>query len=122
MKTLILLSIALLSACGVEDKSSGGDIDAIYWHENDRYTVMTIDNDIVSKFKITPWSDYGGTVELYRDVDPDESSWYKCTWTYSPWSGSDDGYCEIHIHDLNELGTADWNHGKFGSGSTKRID
>ena len=122
MKILILLPIFLLSACSVEDRSSGGDIDAIYWHENDRYTVLTIDNYKITKARIPPWAERGGTVELYNDVAPDESSWYKCAWTYNIWYGYDDGYCEIHIQDLNELGTADWNHGKFGSGSTKRID
>lgn len=122
MKILIFLPILLLSACGVENKSAEGDIDAIYWHERDRYTVMTINNDKITKHRIPPWAERGGTVELYNDVAPDKLSWYKCTWTYNIWSGHDDGYCEIHIHNLNELGTAGWNHGKFGSGSTKRID
>ena len=122
MKIIILLPIFILAACGMEDMSSGGDIDAIYWHENDRYTIMTINSDIVTKHRIPPWNGYGGTIELYQDVDPDNSSWYKCDWKYNSIVGFEDGYCEIHIHNLNELGTADWNHGKFGSGSTKRID
>lgn len=118
------ISILMLAGCSYEDKTSGSEIEALYWHEGERYTAVTINADVVSRHHIPPYYDVYRSVTLYTDVEPDEKSWYECGWTWNPWSGTDTdtAYCDIHIHDLDELGTADWNHGKFGSGSTTRID
>lgn len=112
-----------VGSCEDVAKNSSGEIDAVYWHENDRYTVTTIDNDIVTRVKIPMWGhSKPSTIVLYTDVAPDAKSWYDCNWLWNNWTGGSDGRCEIHIHSIDELGTADWNHGKFGTGSTTRID
>ena len=106
-----------------EDKKAGGEIDAIYWHEGVRYTVSVIDDaGLVSNYKIPPFAEHTGKVLLYTDAEDGEKAWYVCDWLFNNMTGSSDGLCEIHIHNIDELGTADWNHGKFGSGSTTRID
>lgn len=124
MKTSILLiMIVLLSGCSVPH-SIEREVDAIYWHEGQRYTAKVENANIIVDYRIPPF--YGakqGAVTLYKDVDVGNKSWYKCEWTHSTLYGiNTDAYCEIHIHSLEELGTAGWNHGKFGTGSTTRID
>ena len=120
----VCISAFMLTGCSYEDKKAGGEIEAVYWHEGERYTAVTINADIVTRHNIPPYYDAYRTVTLYTDVPPDEKSWYKCRWTRNMWTGTDadTAYCDIHIHNIDELGTADWNHGKFGSGSTTRID
>ena len=124
MKYIILLLPILLSGCSYEDKTQGHSIDAVYWHENEQYTAKVIEPDnSVTDYRLPPWgAGERNSMHLYLDVLPDEQSWYSCTWKYRGLDGSKDCRCEIHIHNLDELGTADWNHGKFGSGSTTRID
>lgn len=118
------MMMTLLSACDALDvhKTSGGEIDAIYWHEGRRYTAMTENAGLIEQHKIPPWGGYGGSVTLYKDVASDAKLWYKCEWDWNGLNGSSNEVCEIHIHSLDDLGTADWDHGKFGSGSTTRID
>jgi len=124
IKILLPLITILLVGCTDTPRSIEGEIDALYWHERDRYTIKTIENGLVSDVHIPPWGGHtiNNAVEVFVDVEPHQKSWYKCNWTWNGWLGSDNEYCELHIHDLNEIGTAGWNHGKFGSGSTTRID
>ena len=120
----ILFTGFLVTGCSYEHKTSGGEVEAIYWHEGERYTAMTNNADVITRHRIPPYHGVYSSVTLYTDVPADEKSWYKCEWDFRPLDGADTdtAYCDIHIHNLDELGTADWNHGKFGSGSTTRID
>ncbi len=111
--------------CEETHHTAGSEIDAIYWHEGTRYTAMTNNADVISTHRIPPFHPVTArSVNVYADVAEDESSWYECDWTRNNWTGTDTttAYCDIHIHSIDELGTADWNHGKFGSGSTTRIE
>ena len=121
---LILAGCLILPGCSYEHKTAGDEIEALYWHEGERYTAVTIIADVVTRYNIPPYSGTYRTVTLYTDVAEGEKSWYKCEWDWEVWMGTDTdtAYCDIHIHNIDELGTADWNHGKFGSGSTTRID
>ena len=121
----VCISIIVLAGCSYEDHTSGGEIEALYWHEGERYTAVTVNADVVSRQRIPPWGHaMDKNIRLYTDAEPSEKAWYKCEWTRNDWFGADldTAFCGIHIHNLDELGTADWNHGKFGSGSTTRID
>lgn len=128
MKRLIkitIIGLALATAgCSDEARQSGGEVDAVYWHEGQRYTASVIDEGgLVTHKNIPPWRHAGrNTILLYTDVEPDAKSWYECDWMWNDFTGASGGMCEIHIHNLDELGTKDWNHGKFGSGRTERID
>lgn len=117
------MALAILAGCTDTAHHASGEIDALYWHEGTRYTARTIDDGgLVYTKRLPPFGAYRGKVMLYTDVEPGKKSWYECNWMFNNFFGASDGLCEIHIHDLNELGTADWNHGKFGTGSTTRID
>jgi hypothetical protein len=117
--TLILLSVVLYG-CGETEHYAEGEIDALYWHERNRYTVISIDEDgIARQYRIPRFT--VGEVNLHTNLDSTTKPWYKCEWVHNSWTGTE-GACDIYIHNLDELGTADWNHGKFGSGSTTRID
>jgi len=123
-KIVLLLTTILLSSCSGEPRFVEREVDAIYWHEYQRYTAMTENAGMIEKHNIPPWGTArAGAVKLYTDVDANTKAWYKCDYRWSNWVGANaDASCEIHIHNLDELGTADWNHGKFGSGPTTRID
>lgn len=61
-------------------------------------------------------------VKLFTDVPIDESSWYSCEYDLSKLHGCINAKCEIHINDIDQLRTGDWNHGKLGTGATTRIN
>jgi len=122
---IVLVIVAMLPSCAETEHSAGGEIDAIYWHEGLRYTVMVENAGVITKRRLPPWGHaMNKNIRLYTDAGPGEKAWYECEWSRNEWTGADldTAYCDIHIHGLDELGTADWNHGKFGSGSTTRID
>ena len=114
-----------IASCEETSHSAGGEVDAIYWHEGLRYTIMVENDGVITTRRIPPWGHaMNKNIRLYTDAGPGEKAWYECEWTRNTWTGADldTAYCDMHIHNIDELGTADWNHGKFGSGSTTRID
>lgn len=120
-----IAGLLMMVGCAEEHKTSGGEVEAVYWHEGSRYTAVTENADVITRHRIPPYHGVrASSVTLYTDVPEGEKSWYKCEWDWNAMSGADTdtAYCDIHIHNIDELGTADWNHGKFGSGSTTRID
>lgn len=123
-KIILLMMVTILVSCGGEPRSVEREVDAIYWHEGQRYTAKVEVADMIVDYSIPAWGlGRADSVTLYKDVAAGDKSWYKCEWMWNEFTGTDaDAYCEIHIHSLDDLGTADWNHGKFGSGSTTRID
>ena len=121
----ILIAGFLVAGCSPEWKEAGGEVDAVYWHEGTKYTVAVENADLVTQKRLPPW---GGAmdknVRLYTDVAGSDSSWYKCEWEWSNWNGADldTAYCDIHIHSLDELVTADWNHCEYDNGLIEQID
>lgn len=121
MKYIAMLLITLMvSACGKAAKTYiKHEVDAVYWHEHAKYTVAIIQGDNVEMRQLP----FMVRVSLVTDLGEGQKSWYECSLNYSEWSGhSKDSWCRIHIRSLGDLQTAGWNHGKFGSGSTTRID
>ena len=119
--TLALLCISLLGACGTDvSMYKKSVVDAVYWHEGDRYTVAII-NDGVVEMRELPSSQVI-KVNLYIDVKNDEQPWYECDWHHNKVIHSPNGKCDIHIKSIEHLKTSDWNHGKFGSGSTTKLN
>ena len=93
-------------------------VDAIYWHENDRFTAVKVVDKVV-QFISLPRQPVTVTVVC----DADEKPWYEYSYQFSDFAGAQKGgWCKIHIKTVDSLRSADWNHGKFGSGSTVRID
>ena len=85
------------------------NLDAIYMHEPTRYSfIYTIDSE--SKIKTIS----GKKVTFFTDVPTNKKPWIQQSqWDYS---------MAIHLHSIDELNTAGWDHGKLGSGQTIRID
>jgi len=97
----------------------------LYWHENARYTVKNLIGDTVVSKRFGIWVKIriGGTRRDIRSVTlkvlPDlEIPKYRCDVR-----SDDDDYadCVIYIRSIDDMRTADWNHGKFGSGTTTRL-
>ena len=110
----------MLYGCSDTEHYVSREVDALYWHERNRYTAISIDEDgRAIKHRIPAANNL--RVTLYTNLDADAKPWYECEWVFNFWTGAD-GSCEVYIHGLDEMGTADWNHGKFGSGSTTRLD
>lgn len=121
MNKIIGLAVVLLCAgCSGEGMHEKRSVEAIYWHEGDRYSAAIVNGDSVVMHRIPIYNKYRLTVAI--DVKRGEKPWYECSWNFSQMWGATNSTCSIHIKSIDSLKTADWNHGKFGSGTTTRID
>ena len=118
--TASMLSVLLCAGCSDIAMTEKNTAQAIYWHESDRYTAAIINNGVVEMRRI-PTTERNN-ITLHVDLKAGELPWYKCEWLYNKFNGNHSGKCEVHIKDIASLMTADWNHGKFGSGSTTRVN
>lgn len=120
MKVVILFTI-LLSGCvdeTVTNKTLKGLGSHLYWHEGIRYTIKSVSSSGEVKSIRLPYNIKD--VSLYEDKNISSGVRYNCEYYYSSWDGNH-GWCKLYINSLDSLLTADWNHGKFGSGSTERL-
>jgi len=104
--------------------SFSGKIDALYWHGKKRFTVATVEE---GKLILKELPNAGHIAKnVYMDAVEGEQGTYDCRYEWSEWiewiGAQKGGECNIHIHSLDSMRTADWNKGKFGSGSTVRMD
>jgi len=128
-RSALLLAICLtaLLFVGCSDDAATiveeSEAEAIYWHENNRYTAAIVNGDEVAMHRI-PFhpADWRDSVRVVLDVTDNNKPWYRCEWLHNGFSGNHGGKCEIHLRDIDSLRTADWNHGKHGTGTTTRID
>ena len=120
---LPIIALVILTGCSYTTNSAYHEVDAIYWHEGQRYTAKVVEEDgSITSYRIPSWGiPHPNSVKVYTDVGEGLKPWYNCVWKYNEFSGASDAKCEIHLHGLDELGTGGWSHGKFGSGSTTRI-
>ena len=87
------------------------EIKAAYMHEAGRYSIMVQDANTLSLVKL-------GYATIKTDVTAGSNIWYEATY-----NGMNECVeSTIHLHSVDDLNTAGWNHGKFGSGTTHRID
>ncbi|MFA5313210.1 MAG: hypothetical protein WC375_07855 [Methanomassiliicoccales archaeon] len=117
-----LFALVLLSAgCSYNVKEQPKtEVAAVYWHEASRFSVAIEDGQNI-KFVALP-SDIPVTVT--QDVLPGEKLWYEYREVLSDWSGPvrDESYVHIHVRNIDDLRTGEWNHGKFGRGETVRLE
>lgn len=88
-------------------------IQSVYYHEKGRYSVSVMESNRLKMVNVPG-------VVLIVDKDTDHL-WYECDYKRNSWNGQTVGNCYIHIRSVNDINTAGWNHGKFGSGTTIRI-
>jgi len=112
--------LPMVSAGGYDVVTEENTVEAIYWHEHNRYSAAILNGSTLDMHRI-PYH-HIGSVTVFTDLESGKKPWYKCQWKENGFSGKHDSNCEIHIKDVDSLRTADWNHGKFGTGTTSRID
>lgn len=119
----ILLSLFLVS-CGEGDFDSRikyTKLESIWFHENDRYSITVLENGILNNIAVSMHHPGDGS---FVYVDGSDPAWAEVT--YSKAGGGSDGVyasrIEIHVKDASTITGGGWNHGKFGSGSTRKID
>lgn len=104
----------------VGEISERGELDAVYFHEKNRYSGMVVENGVVRTVTLPTYHELDYTV--FTDVKPGERSWYEYRYLWSELSGVREGYLHIHIRAVDQIGTACWDHGKLGNGCTQRIN
>ena len=114
---LIFLSFVINTKDIVRDEKS--DIVAVWKHRANEYSV-TVQEGL--KFVDIPFSGTKLNQELIADVPSHKKMWYEAHYRFNSWTGGGYEDVKIHIHSINEVNGAGWNHGKFGSGMTERVD
>lgn len=110
---LTFVVVLIISTGKVKDTSIVQEVDAVFWHEHNRFSVMYLEKEeiIIKELPRIKISLYEGTPTRYE-----------CVYSWSNLTGMDDsGYCSIYISSLEALQTGSWNHGKLDSGTTTRI-
>jgi hypothetical protein len=125
MKRLILLLgiTALLSGCFSQEKPSSTtsihDIVAIWYHEGSSYSFTTVENNKLKNYGFG--NDTLCTTEVVLDLKPNEKPWATVTTHHLTFGETRNSYI-IHAHSISDIQGAGWNHGKFGSGQTTRLE
>lgn len=115
------LPALLMVGCSNPEKVSvpKTEIVAVYMHHVNNYSVAVKNENRIDIVRL-PWQ-LGDAVEIIADVPQGSPMWVACDGTYSSAFGDTTGGCEIHIHNVDDINTASWNHGKAGHGTTERI-
>jgi hypothetical protein len=132
----VLMLILFVSGCDEAVKDSltkkeyylTDTFNYLYWHEDDKHTLFTVNKDLsISKLTIgnnrlfdkNGKGYHVGNVKLFVDLKDNQKPWYLCKLKLKDhriyW------FCDIHITDIDDMKEAGWNHGKYGSGSTTRL-
>lgn len=118
---LALCLVSFIASCSSfnEQLTAGGEVTSVYWHGGNRYTVGILSDGKLRMQRLPSRV----PVTIFVDVPHDKSPWYICNWVYSVWNGvQKGGGCALHIQSVDSLKTAGWNHGKFGTGETSRLN
>lgn len=116
---MILLILGLIATPWffrkTEIRNERFNVVAVWKHEVNRYSVTIKEGNILV--------DRGFAIDsvLITDVPEGSNMWYEAYYNYNSFSGGGYKWVNIHIHSVDDIGNAGWNHGKFGSGSTERV-
>jgi hypothetical protein len=109
-----------ITACG-----RYSNVLAIYYHEQNHYSiaVKTIGSTIqmIDLNRVYDDTLYTCNYTIIDDVKPNEIMYVDYTATLNDYLTSYVSYT-IHIRNIDDVSTSGWDHGKFGSGQTQRID
>lgn len=115
---IVLLSVGLARCNATHETVIVEDlaVDVIYWHEHKRFTfVNNVGGEIV--YSRLPFNR-----NITVNTHPTKRG-YSCTLNLDMIGDKNsDSSCNVFIGSLDQVKTADWNHGKFGSGTTTRIE
>ncbi|MDB4461374.1 hypothetical protein N9043_00325 [bacterium] len=97
-------------------------IESLYYHELGEYSYSTL-KDGELKFYDLPRdrrsNNRGYTLKIIAVAKGLKKPYVKCKYSYK--SGYISGYCSVYVRGVNDIGTAGWTNGKFGSGTTTRV-
>ena len=115
-KILILIClIATCSACSdYRDYTKGRtEIEAFYYHEQGRYTAAILSDSVLTMVRVRA---------AIITMDARGKPWYECDYMHDINISQHKGACYVHLRSINDINTAGWDHGKFGSGTTSRLN
>jgi hypothetical protein len=146
--SLILLTASLLFSCSDNKEATPVDesklhilhetvvVEAVYFHEKNKYTVASIEDKELKMISLPHYGHQNLKPRIFIDVPAGEKSWYEVKYERKSKNSNlrkthfNDNvnnyevkpFIHIHISSIDQLNTADWNNGKFGSGKTTRIN
>jgi len=95
--------------------------DAVWFHESNRYSLSyEINGKLYNKEASSP----GIHLQVLTDLKKGEKPYYEYKYYWSSIIGTihkKEEYSRLHIHSIDNIKGAGWNHGKFGTGQTIRI-
>lgn len=122
---LLLLSLLLLTSCKTKLVENSGEAEALWFHEHNHYSVsITAGNTIFNKIIRGGAGFDKPDVRIIKDVSMGNPIRYEIRYWYNEfygWTKKEDGYIRIHIRSIDDINGAGWNHGKFGKGTTSRV-
>lgn len=93
--------------------------DRLFFHERDFYSVLIVKEDKTVEHKFFYTNQYN-KITLICDVEKGDRMWFE-EFKNGNWVERTLDVI-IHIHSVDDLNGAGWNHGKFGNGMTVPIE
>jgi hypothetical protein len=113
MKKAFLTALLLIAGCDSTVTKTYPKVEAVYMHNPGSYSIIYLNGNELKQI-----ASHGGKVQIFTDVELGAPLWAEVT-SHTGGSWND---MIIHIHSVNDIGTAGWNAGKQGSGQTNRVD
>ena len=98
------------------------DFEHLFYHEHNKYSVLVKKDGKVYSVRFPP--NHYVPVTIFVDVKEGESNWYELRYRHTKSIGyydQENNYLHIHIKDTDSINGAAWNHGKFGTGLTSKV-
>jgi hypothetical protein len=118
MLLVVFLIFALLSCSMKETRYKIENVTRIFMHETNNFTffVEKPGSSEIEEIHIS----YARNKKL-TDVPANKPMWVD-VYKSSTSCGDEGYYLEIHIHRVEDINPAGWNHGKFGKGQTTVVE
>jgi hypothetical protein len=122
-KFSIFVSACLISLCGCNYGANSRwvtltNIQAVYLDEAQCVTLLESEEGWITPR--TYCAAFGGYLHFVEDVKPQENTWATIN-TFEDGDGESVRNIVVHLHP-HELQGGGWDHGKFGSGTVRRVE
>jgi len=98
------------------------DVDAIFYHEGCNYSVMYKSGSEIKQKSLGFGAETCYTLTHTVLADATDKPWVEWHVVRNSLYGVESGgYVRIHIRSVDDITGGSWNHGKFGTGTTTRI-